>query len=114
MSLILAWRAKRARGSLGASPTDHPFARILVQRFATVFGHEQRLAKLQAHFFVVGHQIGLDDDDHIFTEGQVARLVALAGFGLKDRRVLADAMDQVVVGAITALVDDFGGFFGFG
>ena len=93
---------------------DNPLARIGVQRFAAIFLYHQCLAELQAHFFVVGHEIGLDDDHHVFVKDHFTGIMPLARFGLKDRRILIDAVDQIVVGAIAALVDDFRGLFGFG
>ena len=69
---------------------------------------------MQSHFFVFGDEVGLDDDYHIFTKYQLLGFMTLSGLGLKDRRVLIDAVDQIVIGAVTAPVNDLRGFFGFG
>ena len=91
----------------------HPLPRIRVQTLAAVFFDNQRFAELQAHLFVVGHEIWLDDDHHVLAKDQFSRVVAFACFGLKDRRILVYAVDHVVIGAIAALVDDLRSFFGF-
>ena len=60
-------------------------------------------AELQAHLFIVGHQIRLNDDHHVRAKGYFSGVVTSGGLGLEDRRVLIHAMDQVVVNAVTAL-----------
>jgi hypothetical protein len=37
--------------------------------------------------------------------------MALARLGLEDRRILIDAVHEIVIGAVAAPVNDFGSFF---
>jgi hypothetical protein len=62
----------------------------------------------------LGDEIGLNDDHHVLAKGYFSGVVTSGGFGLKDRRILIHAMDQVVVDAVAALMNNLRRFFGFG
>ena len=95
-------------------PTGNPFSRIGIQSLAAFFRDHQGFAELQSHLFIFGDEVGLDDDYHIFAKNHFLRIMSLSGFGLKDRRILVNAVDQIVISAVTAPVNDLRGFFGFG
>src|SRR3989338_6186675 len=96
------------------SPSTHePLAPEGVQTLAAVFADEQCLAELKPHLFVMRNHVRLDDDHHVFAEDHFAAFMAGGRAALNDRRVLTGSMNQVVVDAVAAAMDDLCGLFGF-
>src|SRR4026209_1843886 len=96
------------------SLADNPFPRVGIQSLASFFCDQQSFAELQPHFFILGNKVGLDDNDHVFAKHHFLGIMTLAGFGLKDRGILIYAMDQIIIGAVAAPMNDLGSLFCFG
>src|SRR3970282_364900 len=102
----MIFMALLSRGGPESTPAHDPLARKVIQALAAVFPDHQGLAELQPHLFVFRDDVGLDGDDHVLAEDDLRALVPARAPGLKDRRVLVGAVNQVVVDAVAAPVDD--------
>ena len=88
---------------------NNPFAGIRVEPLATSLGDHYRFTKLQTHPFIHGHDVWLNRDSHIFSEGNVRIPVSFGGFSLDNGRRLVHAVQQIIKDSVATFMNDLGG-----
>ena len=84
----------------GLAFADDPLAWKVIQALAAVLAQKQRLAELETHLLIMGDDVRLDNDHHVFAEDHFAAFMAGGRAALNKWRVLVSSVNQIVIDTV--------------